>query len=251
MCPVISIVIPSYNSLAFIQNWEYRNNPNFFKRIEFIFVDSETDEKSKKLLEYLDETYINFKFISQKTNLYEAMNLGIDYAIGKYVAFMGVDDKLTPDINNFIDFIIGKNIEGPDLYVLDLFILYNKKNRIIATKRSSKDHLTYPHHQSCFFKLDKLKDTKIKYDCRFQIYSDLDFILRITSDNSPEYVNYSCIEFSTGGKSTSGHYFLQSIFEIFVILKKHNKLISNFFFMSLLRISFYYFLSLSSHKTSR
>jgi glycosyltransferase involved in cell wall biosynthesis len=248
MFPVISIVIPSYNSFTFIQNWEYRNNPNFFKRIEFVFIDSNTDENSKKILEYLQETYLNFKFISQKTNLYEAMNLGIDYATGKYVAFMGVDDKLVPDINNFIDLVIDENIDGPDLFISDLFILYNKKNKLITKKRSSKDHLLFPHHQSCFFKLNKLRETNIKYDSKFKIYSDLDFILNFSYQNPPEYINYSCIEFSTGGKSTNGQYFLQSIFEIYFILKKHKKLFSIFFFMSMLRISFYYFKSLVFHK---
>lgn len=243
MNPIISIVIPSYNSLELIQNWEYRNNPNFFERVEFIFIDSETDSESKKKLNYLDETFINFNFFSRKSNLYEAMNLGIDYAKGKYVAFMGVDDKLTPGINRFIDFIIENETEGPDLYVLDFSILYNNKKKLILKQKSSKNKLLFPHHQSCFFNLDKLKKTNIKYDCGFQVYSDLDFILRIISINPPEYLNYSCIEFSTGGKSTNGRYFLQSIFELFVILKKHDKLVSSFFLMSILRICFYYFKS--------
>lgn len=241
MNPIISIVIPSYNSLKLIQNWEYRNNPNFFARIEFIFIDSKTDSESKKILNYLDITYINFKFISSITSLYEAMNLGIEYATGKYVAFMGVDDKLTPEVNKFIDFLIENETESSDLYVLDYSILFKNKNKMILKQKSSQNNLLFPHHQSCFFKLDSLKKTNIKFDCKFQVYSDLDFIFRFTSLNSTKYLNYSCIEFSTGGKSTNGNYFLQSIFELFVILKFHNKLLTSFFFMSLMRISYYHF----------
>ena len=236
MNPIISIIIPTYNASEHLKFWENKNRPEKYKFIEFIFIDSNSNDGSTSYLLHLSEKYSNVFFYNLKSSIYEAMNFGVKKCNSEWILFMGVDDYL---LNNCLELL--NHINTNDLNFYDLLIVNYQisfESKIIF--KNSKNQLDYPHHQSCIFnKLTLLKLDYI-YDTKFNLFSDMDLIFRILRNNKILYLPYNCVNFSKGGKSTNGKNFNQSIKELTLIAYRHNKIFTKFYTLSLLRLLFYY-----------
>ena len=131
MSSLISLVIPSYNSYSNLIDWEYRNNPNDFSNVEFIFIDSKTDAITNNYFLYLSNKYDNVKYISIESTIYEAMNLGISIASSDLIAFMGTDDSLDLELLSFIEYLRNLSFNYSNLYILDVQISSKSNNNEI------------------------------------------------------------------------------------------------------------------------
>lgn len=92
MChvPLISVVIPSYNSMHTIrQCLDSIIRQSINAPYEIIVVDSSNDQTPKLLESYAPR--VQFIHLNQKTIPAKARNIGIDHAKGKYIAFTDSD----------------------------------------------------------------------------------------------------------------------------------------------------------------
>jgi glycosyltransferase involved in cell wall biosynthesis len=234
--PTISIIIPTYNALEHLKHWENKNRPEKFKFIEFIFIDSNSNDGSCSYFLHLVEKYNNVFFYNLKSSIYEAMNFGVKKSNSEWILFMGVDDYLLVNCSELLNHLNTDDLNFYDLLIVNYQISFQRKLFL----KNSKNQIGYPHHQSCIFNKLTLLNLDYIYDTKFKLFSDMDLIFRILKNKKILYLPYNCVNFSKGGKSTNGQNFNQTIKELTFIAYRHNKIFTKFYILSVLRLLFYY-----------
>lgn len=108
----VTVVIPAYNAEAFIpdivsdlQNQEERD-------FEVIFVNDGSTDKTGRLLMEVEQEYAEWIKVVHKENggASSARNVGLQRAVGEYVIFLDVDDRISP---HYLSYLL-KNIKEFD-----------------------------------------------------------------------------------------------------------------------------------------
>ena len=104
MDPLVSIVIPIYNSENYIADTILSCINQFYNNIEIILVnDGSTDNSEKEVLKFNDIRILYFKI--ENCGACEARNFGISKANGQLLQFLDHDDLLEPNkISNQIEY---------------------------------------------------------------------------------------------------------------------------------------------------
>ena len=189
--PIISIIIPTYNSEKFILKC-IKSIP-VDRRIEVLLID---DFSKKKLERKIDlRKFTNFKIIRNNSNLGPGMsrNLGIQNSNGRYILFLDSDDYLKK--KNFLDLTKICEISNVDIifcrynkdhYPKDnLFFLKTIKNSInrqeLLKEIISKN---YPIDEcwSILFKRDFLIKRKILFPKNIRIAEDEYFLAKVLTE---------------------------------------------------------------------
>ena len=117
--PLISLVITLYNQENYIKNIYFSIQKQSLKELEIIFVDDDSIDNSKNVINYLmgkDNRIVYLKNnINRKT--FYSRNLGILNASGKYILVIDPDDLLVNDI-------LVKAYQTAEQYNLDIVQFY-------------------------------------------------------------------------------------------------------------------------------
>lgn len=168
--PLLSVVIVSYNAASTIRNAV--ESVLSQKDTELIVIDgASTDGTIEIINEYVGDIAY---FISEPdSGIYEAMNKGVMHAVGKWVYFLGSDDRMIPNIVSVIE---------PTLKLDEFDIIYGairySSGKYFKSNFSIKTvlHNTI-HHQSAFYKHSLL--LRHKFDVKLRIISDYEINLII------------------------------------------------------------------------
>lgn len=180
--PLITIITVVLNGEQFIEktiksilNLKYPN-------IEYIIIDGgSSDGTLEKIIKYQD--HIDYWVSEKDKGLYNAMNKGIELAVGKYVGILNAGDcyESTCAFNVFkicnrksFDFISGSilMIDGSKKWYLMPWNRLNTKN-ILSTP--------FPH-PACFVSLNLYKKIG-SFDENLKISADHDFMIRCIKEN--------------------------------------------------------------------
>ncbi|MDD7304489.1 MAG: glycosyltransferase family 2 protein [Bacteroidaceae bacterium] len=93
--PVISIVMPFYNSEKHIKESLKSIVEQSYKDIEIILINDGSSDNSIKIIESFNDKRI--KVIHNRHDFISSLNLGLETAVGKYIARMDSDDIMHPD----------------------------------------------------------------------------------------------------------------------------------------------------------
>ncbi|MGJ8592710.1 MAG: glycosyltransferase family 2 protein [Aquaticitalea sp.] len=182
----VSIIIPTFNNLELLQGCIGSIKNQSFKDYEVFVIDAESTDGTVEFLQTLKEP---FHFISEADQgVYDAMNKGISLSRGKWVYFMGSDDRLYENqtlrllfdskFDEEISLIIGK-IQY-DCSVNNSKLL--KKKQIWFSPWSLNLWIrNAPHHQAIFYKRSIFEH--LKYDLKYPILSDYDLNLKLYKRN--------------------------------------------------------------------
>jgi len=91
--PLVSIIIPTYNSEATVKNCLESIKKQTYKNIETIVVDGFSRDKTTNIIKEYGTKLIKIK--GERT---KAKNIGLKHAKGKYVLFIDSDMELTPKV---------------------------------------------------------------------------------------------------------------------------------------------------------
>ena len=116
MTPLISIIIPCYNSSKYIEQCILSIINQTFKSYELIIIDGKSNDRTINiLLKY--KKFINFFLVEKDKGQSNAMNKGLKIARGKFVSIMDSDDFYDKDVflriylenlkNRNLDIIVG------------------------------------------------------------------------------------------------------------------------------------------------
>jgi len=181
-----------------------------FEKYEYIIIDGNSKDNTKKVILELTKSYKNIKYISgNDVNLYHALNKAIKIATGDFVGVLSggdiyYDNYVLKKINKFLSNHMKTEILFGNLIY---FNEYNIKRfwRIQISSKELKpiDAFKIPH-SATFIKREIL--LKYLYDYKnYKISADTDFFLKIFKQKK---INYSYLDqiiifMKDGGISTS------------------------------------------------
>lgn len=125
--PIISIIIPAYNSDKYIANTLHSVLCQDFKYIEIVVVDDGSTDNTRQVVEQLQQKDSRIRYFYQENKgVSMARNLGIDNAEGTFITFLDSDDALEPifleTMHNYIQSFPG------DLYYCGYY--YRRQGKI-------------------------------------------------------------------------------------------------------------------------
>ena len=184
----ISVIIPVYNSEAYLEEAIESVLKQKLKGIEIILIDDGSTDKSLDICHRYSKEYSNIKLISQK-NLGPgvARNTGIKVATGEYVTFLDSDDLIIKDTfkkiysilnNTKADIFIGNILCFDDVrkwrlpYMKKVF--KNEEVKIGTLNEMSEINYT-PSVCNKWFKLSMLKSNNILFNENIKVAEDLLF----------------------------------------------------------------------------
>ncbi|MEZ4791900.1 MAG: glycosyltransferase family 2 protein [Gelidibacter sp.] len=185
--PQLSIIIPSYNNLALLRDCIDSIKNQSFTDLEVFIIDAKSSDGTIEFLHSLNEP---FHWISgPDQGIYDAMNIGIALSKGKWLYFLGCDDKLfdpktletvfSQDINGEISLILG-NIQ----YVYNDDDSYFIKRNKGVFKPSWSNKIWFKntlHHQGVFYRREVFQTHP--YSLAYKVLSDYDLNLKLFRSN--------------------------------------------------------------------
>lgn len=94
--PTVSVITPSYNQGAFIEEAIKSIKQQSYPYIEHIIVDGGSDDNTIEILKKHEGTY-NMRWVSEKDlGMYEAVNKGIAMSKGSILSYLNSDDLYFP-----------------------------------------------------------------------------------------------------------------------------------------------------------
>lgn len=99
MKPLVSVIIPVYNSETYIEECIQSLLSQTLKNCEFIFVNDGSIDNSKDIIESYKSIDYRIKLINQENQgVSSARNNGINNAIGEFIGFVDSDDYVDEDM---------------------------------------------------------------------------------------------------------------------------------------------------------
>ena len=206
-----------------------------YKKIEHIIVDGGSTDKTISLIKKnkLKKTI----FIKKKSKIYEALNIGIAKATGKWILILHSNDVLNDPY--VIKNIISKLKNESQIYYGDVVYYSDENHKKIVRNYSFPKYANskivlglIPPHTGCFI---SKKNYKIvgKYDESYKIAGDFDFFAKAIKNNNIKfkYINLIISRMQTGGLSGLNlKSYITSTKEILKSLR-NNKIKSNLLFV--------------------
>jgi glycosyltransferase involved in cell wall biosynthesis len=95
MDPLVSIIVPTYNSAVYLKETIESILSQSYKDFELIVVDDGSDDDTRKVLEpFIDD--IRYYYQENSGGPAKPRNVGIEHAKGKYISFFDSDDLMLP-----------------------------------------------------------------------------------------------------------------------------------------------------------
>ena len=187
--PLISIIVNCFNGERYLNECLKSILSQTYKNYEVIFWDNKSNDKSKLI--FFDIKDNRFKYFSdnEHVTLYAARNKALKVTSGKYITFLDVDDMWYPEKLEKQVVLMEKNSEIGFCYSGFKFLSeHNKKLNSAYNNQNLKSgyicsHLLKNYNVGILTLMANktiVNKNKIKFDERFTIMGDLDFVLRLS-----------------------------------------------------------------------
>jgi glycosyltransferase involved in cell wall biosynthesis len=175
--PVLSIIIPTFNSEETISATLESVVSQSFNSMEVLVMDGLSKDKTCEIVKEYESKYDFIRLISEKDEgVYDAMNKGISLTTGGYLYFLGSDDV-------FYEIETLENLFSKTPFDIDVFygdVLFKNSKRVYSGE-SNIQKLVYDQvsicHQAIFYSR-KTFDLIGNYNLKYFIHADYDFNIR-------------------------------------------------------------------------
>lgn len=226
----ISIITATFNRGHFIESCVLSILRQDIKDVELIIIDGLSTDSTFEKLRPLIKKNKNIKFYSETdSGIYDALNKGIDKANGEIIGFLHSDDVFynSEVLKEIICKFKNHDIDG--LYGNLEYVEKIDTNKVVRFWESCAFNNNLlrkgwaPPHPTLFLKSNIYKKHG-KFDLKFKISADYDFMLRIFKDDSLkfEYVPRVITRMRIGGVSNKNikNIFIKT-FEDFKAIRKN------------------------------
>tara|TARA_Y100000589_G_scaffold329009_1_gene374479 strand:- start:14821 stop:15735 length:915 start_codon:yes stop_codon:yes gene_type:complete len=190
--PLVSIIINCFNGEKYLKNCLESILLQTYQKYEVIFWDNCSTDNSKNIFMGINDK--RFKYFNDKNhvNLYKARNKALSQVSGNYISFLDVDDIWLPDkLSKQIEIFRDNKTIG---FCYGGFKILNTKLGTLKSayqnKRLKSGYLTDQLIRKYNIGILTLMVSKsiiekygIRFDDRFTIMGDLDFVLRISKNS--------------------------------------------------------------------
>lgn len=139
------------------------------------------------------------------SGLYDAMNKGLDAAVGRYIVYLGADDRLAPGALQIVERALNEH-EWPEIVAGSVRVFggateWFESPRSYASRRMPKR--APARHQSIFVTRQALLEVG-GFDTRYRVAADYELYLRLVKSGAREALIADTLsEFRLGGISSS------------------------------------------------
>jgi len=183
----VSVIIPTYNCRAYIQDSLNSVLNQSFVDYEIIIIDDGSGDDTRETIgPYLKNEKIHY-FYQKNKGLPGARNEGIRKARGNYILCLDADDELAPDaMQKLVESAKNNNSQW---VISDIFRVENKfsiiQRAVLPSKNPLMDVLTQKaHFRSCFYSKKALQNIGM-YDERQKYYEDWELYVRLIETQVP------------------------------------------------------------------
>ncbi len=200
--PMVSIIIPTFNSASTIRTTLDSVINQTYKNIEVLVLDNISKDATCNIVNEFIEKCPNIILYSEKDQgVYDAMNKGIKLSKGDYLYFMGSDDVFYN--NETLNLIFTKeNLKYDFIYGNVEF----KKSKKIYSGKSNLSKLVEEQisicHQAIFYSM-RVFEIVGNYNLKYFIHADYDFNIRCfkSEELKIKYINIIVAIFNEAGLS--------------------------------------------------
>ena len=186
--PIISIIVPVYNSELYLKNCIESLINQTIKDIEIILIDDGSTDDSCNICKMYSEYDSRIKLISKKNEgVSICRNIGISNALGQYIMFCDSDDRVD---KKWCEELLNSISNGYDISVCGFKWIDNDKivNKVFCNNKEtvyiSKQDIFKLREKDIFnvlwnkiFKANIIKDNNILFDTNLSLGEDVIFIL--------------------------------------------------------------------------
>lgn len=150
MSPRFSIVIPTYNGSATIEDTIKSILAQSFGEFELIVVDDHSSDSTREIIEYYAHKDNRIRFYQLEYNSggpATPKNVGVSHALASYVMFCDQDDQYLPQKLAVYNDVLA---QYPDTDVLFSDYLYETVGSVAAPKRYLRDHRSFTTSASSY-----------------------------------------------------------------------------------------------------
>ena len=193
--PLVSIIVNCKDGKKYLSSCIDSIVSQTYTNWEIIFWDNNSQDNSKKILNNYSDPRVKYFKSEITTKLYEARNNAIKKALGKYIAFLDVDDWWLPEkLKTQVNFL-EKNKEVGMVYS-NFYVVKekNKKKKIFSSNLLPEGNITQrllDKYQIGILSVVIKKELSKKYefDKHLEIIGDFDFFLKIS-----KLIKVGCIQ---------------------------------------------------------
>ncbi|WP_300729089.1 glycosyltransferase family 2 protein [uncultured Bacteroides sp.] len=230
--PRFSIITVTYNAGSLLEDTIQSVITQTYKNFEYIIIDGKSTDNTLEIIErYRDR--ISVVVSEPDKGLYDAMNKGIDRAMGDYVCFLNAGDELHEDdtLQLMVHSMAGLT-ELPDVIYGETAIVDEEGHFLRMRRLSAPEKLTWKSfkrgmlvcHQAFFAR----RDHALPYDLHYRFSADFDWCIRVMKRSKVLHnTHLTLIDYLNEGMTTRNH--KASLKERFRIMSKHYGLVSTVF----------------------
>ena len=196
--PLVSVIMNCYNGEKYLTESLSSLLTQNYSNWELIFWDNLSTDNSKKIFKSFNDKRFKYFLADKHTVLYEARNLAIKKTSGDYIAFLDTDDiwskdKLSSQIKLFSDKKIG--LVYGNYWRYNPISIFNKK-KLAKKNNLPKGKITEFLLKEYFIGMltvvirkKLIEDKESVFNTKFDMLSDMDFVLRFSKKHDFECVN--------------------------------------------------------------
>lgn len=197
--PFFTIIIPTYNSENTIQYALNSILSQSFHEFEILILDNLSSDSTTTIIKQNQENDPRLRLISERDDgIYYAMNKGISYALGKWIYFLGSDDRLNnSDVLNKISEAL-KNSNCKIIYG-NILGRHGKYDGPFNYDKLLENNIS---HQAMFFHKEVFESVG-KFNTKYRTHADWDLNLRCFEAHVDMlYVDLIVADYASGGASS-------------------------------------------------
>jgi glycosyltransferase involved in cell wall biosynthesis len=194
-----------------------------YPNVEYIIIDGGSTDGTLDIIKKYED-YIDYWVSEPDEGIYDAMNKGIEVALGFYYVFLGSDDEIIKDwLEKGIHYINTLMKFEDTIYLYGNIVFLTKWGKIRYRYNQLKDlpdlkkEFSIPHSGSIIS--SKLFRFNSLYDKKYKIVGDYAWVLSVVPKIRPVYIDCYQIEMMLGGKSNNPSSMLEILKEIKMLEK--------------------------------
>lgn len=202
--PKISVVTVCYNAVAAIEDTILSVLNQTYPNIEYIIIDGASTDGTVDVVEkYRDK--ISYFVSEPDKGIYDAMNKGVDVAMGEWINFMNSGDSFATD--HTISDIFGRGIdyEGQDVIYGDTLYVYSGSPILYKAKPlSTLEYRMAFCHQSSYVRTNLMKSRL--FDLHYKYVADYAFFYELyVAGRSFKYLPIVMTNYALEGGSSNSN----------------------------------------------